>query len=66
MPTKTLKTSKAKTFDCVEMKNRIQAQILAEYEARKGEFASFSEFLRATETPLERQFVRKLRKAKKG
>ena len=32
MPTKT-------TFDCVEMKNRIQAERLAEYELRKGEFA---------------------------
>ena len=29
-----------KTFDCVEMKNRIQAERLAEYESRKGEFAS--------------------------
>jgi len=40
MPTKT------KPFDCVEMKNRIQAQLLAEYEAHKNEFASFAEFLR--------------------
>ena len=41
MPTKT------KIFDCVEMKNRIQAQVLAEYEGRKDEFASFAEFLKA-------------------
>jgi hypothetical protein len=38
---------KAKTFDCVEMKNRIQAQRLAEYEARKGEFGSYIEFVNA-------------------
>ena len=38
---------RTKTFDCVEMKNRIQAQLLAEYERRKGEFASFVEFLKA-------------------
>jgi hypothetical protein len=29
------------------MKNRIQAQLLAEYERRKEEFASFAEFLKA-------------------
>ena len=34
-----------KAFDCVEMKNRIQAQLLAEYEAHKAEYASFAEFL---------------------
>ena len=39
--------AKTKTFDCVEMKDRIQARLLAEYERRKGEFASFAEFLRA-------------------
>lgn len=37
--------TKAKTFDCVEMKNRIQAQRLAEYEARKGEFDSYIAFV---------------------
>ncbi len=41
MPTKT------KTFDCVEMKNRIQAERLAEYELRKGEFASYVDFINA-------------------
>lgn len=38
---------KDKTFDCVEMKNRIQAERLAEYEARKGEFASYLDFINA-------------------
>ncbi len=37
-----------KTFDCVEMKREAQRRIRAEYEARKGEFASYSEFLNAT------------------
>jgi hypothetical protein len=41
MPTKT------KTFDCVEMKNRIQAERWAEYQSRKGEFASYVDFINA-------------------
>ena len=39
--------TKAKTFDCVEMKNRIQAQRLAEYEAHKDEFDSYIDFVNA-------------------
>ena len=39
--------TKTKTFDCVEMKNRIQAERLAEYESRKGEFASYVDFINA-------------------
>jgi hypothetical protein len=38
-------TRKAKTFDCVEMKNRIQAERLAEYDARKEEFSSYVDFI---------------------
>jgi len=38
---------KTKAFDCVEMKNRIQAERLAEYESRKGEFASYVDFINA-------------------
>ena len=38
---------KTKTFDCVEMKNRIQAKRLAEYEARKGAFGSYLDFVNA-------------------
>ncbi len=41
MPTKT------RTFDCVDMKNRIQAEMLAEYEAHKSEFPSFTAFVKA-------------------
>jgi hypothetical protein len=40
-------STKTKTFDCVEMKNRIQAERLAEYESRKGEFASYVDFINA-------------------
>ena len=40
-------TTKAKTFDCVEMKNRIQAERMAEYESRKAEFASYLDFINA-------------------
>ncbi len=40
-------STKTKTFDCVEMKNRIQAERLAEYETRKGEFASYVDFINA-------------------
>ena len=39
--------TKTKTFDCVEMKNRIQAERMAEYESRKDEFPSFLDFVRA-------------------
>ncbi len=40
-------STKTKTFDCVEMKNRIQAERWAEYQRRKGEFASYVEFINA-------------------
>lgn len=40
-------TTRTKTFDCVEMKNRIQARRMAEYEARKDEFPSLLDFVRA-------------------
>ena len=40
--------TKAKTFDCVDMKNRIQQQLRQEYEERKAEFASYAEFINKT------------------
>jgi len=40
-------TSRTKAFDCVEMKNRIQAERLAEYETRKDEFPSYVDFINA-------------------
>ncbi len=39
-----MKTRK-KTFDCIQLKRRIQKELLAEYEARKDEFASYAEFI---------------------
>ena len=51
---------RTKTFDCVEMKNRIQAQIMAEYDARKDEFASFVDFINKTAS--ESEWVRRMRK----
>ncbi len=36
-----------KRFDCVEMKRRAQEQLLAEYEARKGEFGAYWQFIEA-------------------
>jgi hypothetical protein len=40
--------TKAKTFDCVEMKRRAQEEISAEWESRKHEFSSYGAFLQAT------------------
>ena len=53
--------TKAKTFDCVEMKNRIQAKRLAEYEARKSEFDSYIDFInaRVQQSPLWKELLRK-------
>jgi len=38
----------SKTFDCVEAKRRAQERLRKEYEARKGEFVSYGEFLTRT------------------
>ncbi len=46
-------TTKRKTFDCVEMKSRIQAEIQSEYEAHRSEFPSFVEFIRAASDQLD-------------
>ena len=53
-------TSKSKTFDCVEMKNRIQAAIQVEYEAHRAEFPSFVEFVRAAAAQSE--YARSMRR----
>ena len=37
-----------RTLDCVEMKHRIQARLVAEHERRKDEFPSCMAFIRAT------------------
>ncbi|UCF91235.1 MAG: hypothetical protein JSW39_23640 [Desulfobacterales bacterium] len=43
-----MKTKKGKTFDCVEMKRRIQTDLMAEYESRKDQFSSFADFIHKT------------------
>jgi hypothetical protein len=50
--------AKTKTFDCVEMKTRIQAQLMAEYERRKEEFASYLDFIDAKAD--ESEFVQEM------
>jgi hypothetical protein len=52
---------KRKAFECVKMKHDIQAKIMAEYEARKGEFSSFVDFIntRANESPWTRKMRRR-------
>ncbi len=54
-----MRRPRAKTFDCVEMKNRIQAEIFAEYEAQEDEFPSFSAFVKARTDKSE--WVRQMR-----
>ena len=51
--------TKTKTFDCVAMKDRIQAELIAEYESRRGEFPSYMAFIQATAA--ESDWVRQLR-----
>jgi len=41
-------TRKAKKFDCVEMKNRIQAKLTQEYESRRDEFDSYADYVKAS------------------
>lgn len=51
--------TKTKTFDCVKMKNEIQARIWADYQAHKDEFPSFLDFVRARNR--ESEWVQRLR-----
>ena len=54
-------TEVKKDFDCVEMKNRIQAERWAEYQARKDEFESYIDFIqwRASQSPWIRELEKK-------
>ena len=60
--------SRKKTFDCVEMKNRIQRDLRQEYEIRRTEFDSYIDFLRTTanESDEIRTFIKKVANAKTG
>jgi len=53
--------TRTKTFDCVEMKNRIQAERWAEYQERRDEFESYIDFIqwRARQSPWIREMERK-------
>ena len=52
-------TTKVKAFDCVQMKDRIQAKLWAEYERRRDEFPSYLAFIRAKND--ESEWVREVR-----
>lgn len=56
-----------KSFDCVEMKRKAQKRLRSEYEARKGEFSSYAEFITitASQSPETRAFLEKVRHAGK-
>lgn len=36
-----------KRFDCVKMKNEIQNRLWSEFESRRDEFATYSEFIQS-------------------
>ena len=54
-----------KSFDCVEMKREAQKRLRSEYEARKGEFSSYAEFITetASQSPETRAFLDKVHRA---
>ncbi|MFW6162992.1 MAG: hypothetical protein ACODAJ_09500 [Planctomycetota bacterium] len=56
--------TKTKSFDCVAMKDRIQARLVAEYERRKDEFPSYMAFIRATAA--ESDWVQRFRARRQG
>ena len=41
-------TTRPKTRDCVELKDRVQKRLREEYEARKSEFSCYADFINAT------------------
>ena len=52
--------TRTKTFDCVEFKRQSQRKLHAEYDARKGEFDSYYDFLDAKAR--ESEWVRRVEK----
>lgn len=53
-----------RTLDCVEMKHRIQAPLVAEHERRKDEFPSYLAFIHATAA--ESDWVQRFRVRRAG
>lgn len=53
-----------KKFDCVEMKNRIQAERMREFEKVKDEYGSYADYIKARseKSELVQQMMRKLNK----
>jgi hypothetical protein len=60
--------TKRKTFDCVEMKDRIQRELMKEFEARRREFKTYADFINATagEDPTVRAWRLKMKSARGG
>jgi len=59
--------TRQKTFDCVEMKRKAQQELMREFEARKSEFTSYAQFLRATadESALAKSVRRRMARSAK-
>lgn len=55
-----------KKFDCVEMKRKAQKRLREEYEAGKGEFSSYADFITTTARQSEevQAFRDRIRRAK--
>jgi lysozyme family protein len=51
---------KTKTFDCIEMKNRIQSERMTEFEADKNKYDSYADFIKARSEKSE--WVQNMRK----
>ncbi len=60
-----MKKNKDKKFNCVEMKDQIQADLLKEYESKKKKFKSFADFLNAMsdQSPWQQALKQKIEKA---
>jgi hypothetical protein len=56
---------KIKTVDCVKIKDRIQRELMQEYEMRKSEFPSYVDFINAVTDadPRVQSFRRKVAEA---
>ena len=50
-------TTTRKAFDCVEFKAEAQRRLMAEFKARRGEFATYADFVnaKAAEDPKVRE-----------
>ena len=57
---------KNKKFDCVKMKSSIQKELRREYEARKDEFSSYTDFIHTTanQSAQIRSYLEKIKKQK--